>query len=63
MGINQFPPIIDRINFKDGRREDSLLPMDTIFDYMIIDESSKTTFQEFFSTCNVSKKMDSSWRY
>ena len=56
MGINQFPPIIDRINFKDGRREDSLLPMDTIFDYMIIDESSKTTFQEFLVPEMLAKK-------
>ncbi len=56
MGINQFPPIRDRINFKDGRREDSLLPMDTIFDYMIIDESSKTTFQEFLVPAMLAKK-------
>ena len=56
MGINQFPPIIDRINFKDGRREDSLLPMDTIFDYMIIDESSKTTFQAFLVPAMLAKK-------
>lgn len=56
MGINQFPPIKDRINFKDGRREDSLLPMYTIFDYMIIDESSKTTFQEFLVPAMLAKK-------
>lgn len=56
MGINQFPPIKDRINFKDGRREESPLPMDTIFDYMIIDESSKTTFQEFLVPAMLAKK-------
>jgi superfamily I DNA and/or RNA helicase len=56
MGINQFPPIRDRVNFNNGRREDSVLPMDTIFDYMIIDESSKTTFQEFLVPAMLAKK-------
>lgn len=56
MGINQFPPIRDRVNFLNGRREDSILPMDTIFDYMIIDESSKTTFQEFLVPAMLAKK-------
>jgi hypothetical protein len=47
MGINQYPPIQKRIY---------TLPMDTIFDYMIIDESSKTTFQEFLVPAMLAKK-------
>ncbi len=49
MGINQFPTIKDRDRNSD-------LPMDTIFDYMIIDESSKTTFQEFLVPAMLAKK-------
>ena len=49
MGINQFPPIKNR-----GWKSD--LPMDTMFDYMIIDESSKTTFQEFLVPAMLAKK-------
>ena len=56
MGINQFPPIRDRIDFSNGKREETILPMDTIFDYMIIDESSKTTFQEFLVPAMTAKK-------
>ncbi len=56
MGINQFPPIRDRVSFENGRRKDTNLPMDTIFDYMIIDESSKTTFQEFLVPAMLAKK-------
>jgi len=56
MGINQFPPIRDRINFSNGKRAETILPMDTIFDYMIIDESSKTTFQEFLVPAMTAKK-------
>jgi hypothetical protein len=56
MGINQFPPIRDRIDFSNGRRKETDLPMDTMFDYMIIDESSKTTFQEFLVPAMTAKK-------
>ncbi len=56
MGINQFPPIRDRVTFENERRKDTDLPMDTIFDYMIIDESSKTTFQEFLVPAMLAKK-------
>jgi len=49
MGINQFPPIKDR-----GRNSE--LPLSPMFDYMIIDESSKTTFQEFLVPAMLSKK-------
>ncbi len=48
MGINQFPPI--------KNRQKTNLPMDTMFDYMIIDESSKTTFQEFLVPAMTAKK-------
>lgn len=47
MGINQFPPIKDR---------DRNLPIDTMFDYLIIDESSKTTFQEFLVPALLAKR-------
>lgn len=47
MGINQFPLIKNR---KDK------LPIDVIFDYLIIDESSKTTFQEFLVPAMLAKK-------
>jgi len=56
MGINQFPPIRDRTIWKGKKRIESDLPMDTIFDYMIIDESSKTTFQEFLVPAMTAKK-------
>jgi len=49
MGINQFPPIKDR-----GHHSKS--PLDTMFDYMIIDESSKTTFQEFLVPAMLAEK-------
>jgi len=47
MGINQFPPIKER---------DKDLPIDTMFDYLIIDESSKTTFQEFLVPALLAKR-------
>jgi len=56
MGINQFPPIRDRVTFENGIRKDTDLPMDILFDYMIIDESSKTTFQEFLVPAMLAKK-------
>ena len=56
MGINQLPLIRDRIKYENKRRIESNLPMDTIFDYMIIDESSKTTFQEFLVPAMLAKK-------
>jgi hypothetical protein len=56
MGINQFPPIKDRVTHENGKRKDSLLPMDPMFDVMIIDESSKTTFQEFLVPAMLAKK-------
>lgn len=49
MGINQFPPIKER-----GHNSNS--PLDTMFDYMIIDESSKTTFQEFLVPAMLAEK-------
>lgn len=49
MGINQFPPIKDRA--RNNKK-----PLDTMFDYMIIDESSKTTFQEFLVPAMLAKK-------
>jgi|SaaInlStandDraft_3_1057020.scaffolds.fasta_scaffold01678_6 superfamily I DNA and/or RNA helicase len=49
MGINQFPPIKNRGN-------NSKSPLDTMFDYMIIDESSKTTFQEFLVPAMLAEK-------
>jgi len=49
MGINQFPPIKER-----GHNSKS--PLDTMFDYLIIDESSKTTFQEFLVPAMLAKK-------
>lgn len=49
MGINQFPPIKDRGKYSEA-------PLDTMFDYMIIDESSKTTFQEFLVPAMLAKK-------
>jgi len=56
MGINQFPPIKDRISFENNRRKETELPIDTMFDVMIIDESSKTTFQEFLVPAMTAKK-------
>ncbi len=56
MGINQFPPIKDRIIYQNKKRTVTELPMDTMFDYMIIDESSKTTFQEFLVPAMTAKK-------
>lgn len=49
MGINQFPPIKER-------ERNNKKPLDTMFDYMIIDESSKTTFQEFLVPAMLAKK-------
>jgi len=49
MGINQFPPI-------KNRDRHSKQPLDTMFDYMIIDESSKTTFQEFLVPAMLAEK-------
>ncbi len=56
MGINQFPPIKDRVDYENGKRKNSILPIDTMFDVMIIDESSKTTFQEFLVPALLAKK-------
>ena len=49
MGINQLPMLKDR-EWK------SPLPLEPIFDYIIIDESSKTTFQEFLVPAMLAKK-------
>ena len=49
MGINQLPAIKDRVY-------NTPLPIEPIFDYMIIDESSKTTFQEFLVPSMLAKK-------
>ena len=56
MGINQFPPIRDRVKYPNGKRTETPLPLDTMFDCMIIDESSKTTFQEFLVPAMAAKK-------
>ena len=49
MGINQLTAIRER-------KHDTPLPVEPIFDYMIIDESSKTTFQEFLVPAMLAKK-------
>jgi len=49
MGINQLPMI-------KNRAKNTPLPIKPIFDYMIIDESSKTTFQEFLVPAMLAKK-------
>lgn len=49
MGINQLPAIRDR-------KRNTPLPIEPIFDYIIIDESSKTTFQEFLVPAMLTKK-------
>ena len=49
MGIQQYPEIKDR-------RKTPELPVNPKFDYMIIDEASKTTFQEFLVPAIYAKK-------
>ncbi len=49
MGINQLPMLKDR-------EWNTPLPLEPIFDYIIIDESSKTTFQEFLVPAMLAKK-------
>jgi hypothetical protein len=49
MGINQLPMLKDR-------ERNTPLPLDPMFDYIIIDESSKTTFQEFLVPAMLAKK-------
>lgn len=49
MGINQLPMLKDR-------ERNTPLPLEPIFDYIIIDESSKTTFQEFLVPAMLAKK-------
>lgn len=49
MGINQLPML-------KNRPRKTPLPIKPLFDYMIIDESSKTTFQEFLVPAMLAKK-------
>ena len=57
IGVLSFPLIDKRVNeIRDGKRSSIQTTIEPIFDYLILDEASKTTFSEFLVPATLCKR-------